>query len=506
MRAALPEKLKKLAHDEAIAPLVLAFKKTFPRGELFLVGGTVRDALLSRSDRKDYDLVARNVPAPRLEAFLKHRGRVDLVGKRFGVWKFVPKGGEPGRAIDIALPRTEHSFTGGGYRDVTVDSDPALPIEEDLARRDFTVNALALRLTPSLVLLDPFEGRADLRAKTIRTVGNAAERFREDYSRMLRGIRFAAQLGFGIEDYTMQGIRLFMRNIHDVRATPGGNMRIVSTETIARELLKAFGSNPVAAFDLCYDSTATDVLLPELLPMRGCEQPPNFHSEGDVWTHTRLALSRLGDEGFVKRFGRARPSPLVVMAVLFHDIGKPPAKRTPEEHGTDRIRFNDHDRIGAEMTEAIARRLTFSAPEEVGVDPDRLAWLVRYHLFTVHGNIGEIRPATLEKYFFNPNQPGAELLQVIYCDSMATVPEGGIPKTHLQHLDALTRRIEELAALGAGRKLPPPLLRGEEIMKLRGLSPGPEVGRLIEALREAQLEGAVKTATEAKKFIEGLAP
>ena len=501
MPETVPAKLKALAQKEPLVALMKAFKAAFKGAELYVVGGTVRDALLGRSDNKDYDLVARGVPADALEKFLKKLGRVDLVGKRFGVWKFLPKDAALSHAIDVALPRTEHSFNEGGYRDVSVASDPSLPIEQDLARRDFTVNAMAFRLVPRLALIDPFNGRKDLRAKIIRTVGNPAERFKEDYSRMLRAIRFTCQLGFALDEETKLAIRVFMKHINDVRPTPNGNMRIVSTEIIAREIIKALVKDPVTAFDLLYETGATEILMPELLAMRHCTQPPNFHSEGDVWEHTRLALARIGDEGFMERFGE-KPTPLVYLATLFHDIGKPPARQSPEEHGTDRIRFNDHDRIGSEMTETIARRLTLSAPEDVGVDTEKLVWIVRYHLFTVHGKIDEIRPTTLEKYFFNPNLPGRELLMVIYCDSMATIPEGGLTKKHLQHLDLLMKRIDELEKLGAGRTLPPPILDGVQIMKLLGLKPGPEVGVIINDLREAQLAGKVKTEAEAKKFVK----
>jgi tRNA nucleotidyltransferase/poly(A) polymerase len=503
----IPEKLLALKKREPLKSLAPAFHAAFPKGELYLVGGTVRDALLGRDDSKDYDIVARGVPADALEKFLGKLGRVDLVGKRFGVWKFVPNEARPRgvevspRQIDIALPRTEHSFNSGGYRDVSVDSDPELPIEKDLARRDFTVNAMALRLTPKPALLDPYDGRKDIKAKIIRTVGEAPERFREDYSRMLRGLRFACQLGFAIDDRAMGAIRALMPHINDIRPTPGGNMRVVSTEIIARELVKAMACDPVRAFDLWNESGATEILMPELLAMRGCRQPRNHHTEGDVWAHTRLALSKIGDQDFKTRFGPEKPPALVHFAVLFHDIAKPVTMQTPEEHGTDRIRYNNHDSIGGEMAAAISKRLTLSSAEGYGIDSDKLSWIVSHHLFTLHGNIDEIRPNTLEKYFFNPNVPGRELLMTIYCDSLATVPEGGQKPDHLKHLDRLMERLNDLASMGAGRKLPAPLLDGVAIMKLLKLEPGKRVGEIIEALREAQLSGKVETRDEAKEFI-----
>lgn len=499
MTQKIPAKVLAIKKEEPLKSLASAFHATFPKGELYLVGGTLRDVMLGRDGHKDFDLVSRLVEPERLEKFLGRLGRVDLVGKRFGVWKFVPKG--ESKAIDIALPRTEHSFNSGGYRDVSVDSDPNLEIEKDLARRDFTVNAMALRLTPKVELVDPFDGGKDLKAKLMRTVGEPLDRFKEDYSRMLRGIRFACQLGFAIEDHAMGGIKAFMPRMNDYHSTPLGNMRVVATEIIARELTKALVADPIRAFDLWNESGAVQCLMPELLAMRGCIQPPNHHSEGDVWAHTRLALTKLGDAGFKERFGE-NATALVHFAVLFHDIAKPVTMQTPEEHGTDRIRYNNHDRIGGDMAEDIARRLTLSAAEGYGIDTEKLGWIIRHHLFTLQGNIDEIRPGTLEKYFFNPNLPGRELLMTIYCDSMATVPEGGMKPDHLKHLDRLMERVDELAAMGAGNKLPAPILDGGSIMKLLKIGPGPEVGRIIASLREAQLEGKVKNRQEAERFIK----
>jgi tRNA nucleotidyltransferase/poly(A) polymerase len=505
MASTLPTKLLSLKNRPPLKELISRFKSAFPKGELYLVGGSVRDALMGRDGGKDLDLVVRLVPANALEKFLAKNGKVNLVGKRFGVWKFVPgfeAGPQQAQTLDIALPRTEHSFNSGGYRDVSVDSDPELPIEKDLARRDFTVNAMALRLAPTAALIDPFDGQKDLRSKLIRCVGEPAERFREDYSRMLRGLRFACQLGFTLEDHVMGAIRALLPRINDYQHTPLGNMRVVSTEIIARELAKALTSDPVRAFDLWNESGATEILMPEMLAMRNCRQPTNFHSEGDVWTHTRLALSKIGDAGFQKMFGAEKPPALVHFSVLFHDIAKPATMQTPEEHGVDRIRYTNHDRLGAEITEAIAKRLTLSSAEGFGIDAEKLAWLVRTHLFVMHGNVDEIRPGTLEKYFFNPVLPGRELLMLMYCDGMATVPEGGIGPEHLRPLARLIERIKELEAMGAGRRLPAPLLNGGEIMKLLKIEPGPKVGEIIAALREEQLTGKIKTKAEAKKFVK----
>ncbi|MFH0804918.1 MAG: hypothetical protein V1916_01845 [Patescibacteria group bacterium] len=246
-------------------------QKKFPTAEVFLVGGIVRDALLNRPS-KDYDFVVRNVPLPKLRQFLASQGHVDLVGKNFGVLKFIPRGFTGSEAIDIALPRTEHSLLTGGYRDFKVQSDPRLPIELDLARRDFTINALAFDVQKK-ILIDQFVGQADLKNKIIKTVGKPSERFSEDYSRILRGLRFACQLGFTIEPNSRASIKKLTSKLNEKR--DGGY--VVPRETISRELIKSFVANPALALDLYDQSGALKVLAPELLKMKKCPQPANFH-------------------------------------------------------------------------------------------------------------------------------------------------------------------------------------------------------------------------------------
>ncbi|MBI4434803.1 hypothetical protein HY635_03260, partial [Candidatus Uhrbacteria bacterium] len=280
--------------------------------EAYLVGGIVRDASLGR-DAKDYDFVVRGVSADALRAFLAARGRVDLVGRNFGVFKFLPSGWpEDAEAIDIALPRTEHAEGTGGYRDVDVQSDPTLPIAADLARRDFTINAMAWDVR-NRTLIDPFNGRDDLTQRIIRAVGNPSERFAEDRSRTLRGLRFAAQLGFDIEPATMAAIRATMPTINEQRPArktheqltllPGALEYVTPREIVARELIKSFDADPVRSMDLWDDAGAIAELMPEALAMKGCAQPDIYHSEGDVWTHTRLALAKLSSPEYRAEFG-----------------------------------------------------------------------------------------------------------------------------------------------------------------------------------------------------------
>jgi poly(A) polymerase len=490
------------------------FLKLFPSGEIFLVGGAVRDIALGVKEVKDYDFVVRGINVSQLEKFLEKRGKVVLVGKNFGVYKFVPKGVEIDEAIDIALPRTEHSLgEGGGYRDFKVQSDPAMKIEEDLARRDFTINAMALKFSAQgrsalggkvEEIKDPYNGLQDIASKIIRAVGDPKERFKEDYSRMLRALRFAVKLDFKIEEKTFEAISGLISRVNDERKIGKNKERVVPYETIAKEFVKTFYYSPTKAFDLYEESGATIELIPEMLTLKGCPQPRNFHSEGDVWTHTRLALSKLDSKVFKKYFKKEKPRASVVVGLLFHDLGKPITIKTPEKDGTDRIRFSGHDILGAELAKKICRRLKLdSLPENspLRVDADRLKMVIEKHMLLVQGKVKEMRPGTIEKYFFNPNFPGEELLQLNLADSLATIPEKG--KVDLSNFKGILKRINSLKKLVKEKnRLPAPILDGHEIMKHFNLKPGKEIGELINVLREAQLSGDLgkeKSSLESRK-------
>lgn len=488
--------------------------KKFPQAEIFLVGGLVRDWLLKKPS-KDWDFVVREVPAKKLASFLKTQGTVNLVGEHFGVFKFTPKNSSA--TFDIALPRTEHALGTGGYRDVETQSDPHLPIIEDLSRRDFTINALALRLGSSSSkkivaqkLIDAFAGLVDLKNKTIRTVGKSEERFQEDYSRLLRCLRFSSQLDFDIEEKTWRALREKMKNINATATIGGETKRLVPYEIVARELIKSLMKNPTRTLDLFDMSGAFKFLVPELLKMKDCPQPPEFHAEGDVWNHTRLALTALHSTGF-KKFLKTLPphlqsqpsiTPELVLGVLFHDLGKPYTIKTPEKDGTDRIRTDEHDSVGADLIKKIGTRLKFSAVEEYPCEVDKIAWLIQRHLITVHGDPLKFTNRTIEKYFFSPLFPGADLLKLIYCDQMASFV-GGVPQ--LGSLPLLVKRIKLLLKnLKQKKTLPLPLLNGHEIMTKLNLSPGPQVGKIIEQLREEQLSGKIKTKAQANNFLKNL--
>lgn len=472
--------------------------KKFPKGEIYLVGGAVRDALLGKGGQKDFDFVVREVTIENLEKFLEKRGSVVLVGKNFGVFKFIPKGQKMEEAIDVALPRTEHSLgTGGGYRDFKVQSDPAMPIEDDLSRRDFTVNAMAWDLK-NKKLVDPFGGLGDLDKRILRAVGVSEARFKEDYSRMLRGLRFAVQLCFSIEKKTEAALKKMMAHINDTRS---GKERVVPYETIAKETIKAFWHDSAKAFDLFEASGALYELMPEIFVMKGCPQPANFHSEGDVWVHTKMALANLKSKAFIKEFGKEKPPAEVVFAVLFHDLGKPLTIKTPEKDGTDRIRFDGHDTAGAKAAEEICRRLkldSFPDGSPLKAVPARVGQMIGKHMLLVQGKIDEMRPSTIEKYFFNQNFPGLGLLQLAFVDATATIPEVGQPD--LTNFRQMKARIKNLKKTVAKRdRLPPPVLDGTEIMKKFKLPSGPKIGELLLVLRESQLSGELEKKKNKKK-------
>jgi len=467
------------------------------------VGGAVRDTLLARQNVQDFDFVVRGWKIDELQKLLVGEGKVNLVGKKFGVFKFVPQGKTMTEPLDIALPRTELSMATGGYHDFKIDYNEKLPVQADLGRRDFTVNAMAYELK-SEKLIDEFGGQIDLGHRIIKTVGNAYERFEEDYSRMLRSLRFACQLDWQIEEVTFKATQKLIVHINDRRKSE----RVVPYEVIASELLKAFVANPVRAFDLYNKSGALKELMPELLEMKNCPQPVNWHSEGDVWQHVRLCLKNLQSRDFKARFKQTiikaeseLLNPELVMAVLWHDIGKPYTVQTPEKDGTDRIRFNNHDNFGAKLTRKKFELLKLSAAPEFDFEPERASWLIaKHHLFDPI-TVKAMKNSTIEKYFFSDKYNGEDLLKLGFVDILSSIWKGSDDK-RFEGFELMLKRINELKRLGKGKQLPKALLNGDEIMKTLDLKPGEQVGKILEALREKQLSGEIKNKQEALEFIK----
>src|SRR2546429_7064670 len=297
----------------------------------YFAGGCVRDMVRGLTP-KDYDVVT----AARPEAVQTLFPRTFAVGVHFGVIIVL----ENGFQFEVATFRSDDAYIDGRHPSAVHFSSP----EEDAQRRDFTINGMFYDPVAEK-MIDLVGGRADIDAKRVRAIGDPAQRFGEDRLRMLRAVRFATVLGYEIEKATW-----------DALATNAESINQISAERIRDELIRTFLSpNRVRGWDLLDSSGLMRAILPELEAMKGVLQPEQFHPEGDVFVHTRLMLQLLPQEV---------PVPLV-FAVLFHDVAKPV---TAMVDTTGRIRFNDHDRIGAQMTEAIMRRLRFSSAEIEATD------------------------------------------------------------------------------------------------------------------------------------------
>jgi len=369
------------------------------------------------------------------------------VGVRFGVVLVPTESG----VYDVATFRREGPYL-DGRRPSFVEY---ATLEEDVRRRDFTVNALMFDPLDGSVV-DLVGGRDDLAARRIRTVGDPETRFAEDHLRMLRAIRLAAELDFTIDEETFQAIRAHAPAITRV-----------SAERIRDELLRLLVSpGRVPGLERLQESGLLREILPEVAAMEGVEQPPEFHPEGDVLTHTRLALSHLQD-----------PSPILALAVLLHDVGKPPTFRRAE-----RIRFDGHDEAGAAMAEEICRRLRLSNDETALVVD-----LVREHLRI--RDLPRMRPAKVKRFLARPDI--ADHLELHRVDCLASHGDLSTWEWARQAREHLTEEEQR----------PPRLVTGDDLIA-RGYRPGPRFKEILEAVLDAQIEGRVRTREEALALVE----
>lgn len=406
-----------------------------------MAGGCVRDLLLGLTP-KDFDIATDALPGQVGPLF----EQVIPVGVSFGVQLVV----EPEGTFEVATFRED-----GPYEDGRHPSRVAFSTAEaDAQRRDFTINALFLDPT-SDTILDYVDGQADLRRGVLRAVGDPAARFREDRLRLLRAVRLAARLDFAIEPVTLSAIREHAAAVTET-----------SAERIRDEVLKMLTEGAARrAFELLDETGLLAAILPEIAAMKGVEQPPEFHPEGDVWTHTLMLLENLGPA-----------SPTLAMGALLHDVGKP-VTQTFE----DRIRFNQHDAVGAEMARAICRRLRMSRE-----DTDRVAWLVRQHMRFAHAP--KMRPAKRKRFMRTPGFE--ELIALARLDCLASHRD-------TRTVDAIAA---EFAALTPEEMRPTPLLTGNDLMAM-GFTPGPLLGQIVRRLEDAQLDGAIASADEAREFV-----
>ncbi len=325
--------------------------------QALLVGGCVRDLLLGR-EPADYDVTTDATPDQVSALFPESVA----VGAQFGVI-LIPRGGVK---VEVATFRSDAGYSDGRHPDSVVYSKAP---QEDVQRRDFTINGLLMRHDTGEVL-DYVDGQADLKAKVIRAIGEPDRRFKEDKLRMMRAVRFAARFGFEIEAETFRAIRRHVAEIHQV-----------SPERLRDELTKMLTEGAAQqAFELLDETGLLQQVLPEIGAMKGVEQPPQFHPEGDVWIHTRMMLEGLPKDA----------SPTLAWGALLHDVGKPPTFQSAAETG-DRIRFNHHVEVGVRMAEAICRRLRFSNEET-----EQILALVDNHM--KFGAVEEMRTSTLKKF------------------------------------------------------------------------------------------------------------
>jgi putative nucleotidyltransferase with HDIG domain len=414
----------------------------------YFAGGCIRDALLNIPP-KDID-IATSASPEQVQALFH---RTIPVGIQFGVVRVRVAEME----FEVATFRSDGIYLDGRHPSAIRFSTP----EQDAARRDFTINGMFYDPLSERVI-DYINGREDLAGKLVRAIGQPSRRFAEDRLRMLRALRFAAVLGFEIEAGTWSAIRADAQEI-----------AIISPERIRDELLKMLvNPNRLRGFDLLDQSGLLAVILPEIEALKGCDQPEQFHPEGDVFVHTRLMLGLLAPEA----------SGPQVLAVLLHDIGKPRVRSF--DPVDQRIRFNGHDRVGAEMAEKVMTRLRFPRYEI-----DQVVDAVSNHM--VFKDVRQMRPAKLRRFMARPHF-GIELeLHRIDCAGS----HGDLENYHF-----LINKESEFAQEPL---IPARLVRGDDLIAM-GLAPGPRIGELLEAVQTAQLEGEIKTRMEALELLRTL--
>jgi poly(A) polymerase len=415
--------------------------------QALLVGGCVRDLLLGR-EPADFDVTTDATPERVMSLFPEGIG----VGAQFGV-VLVPR---EGANVEVATFRSDVGYSDGRHPDRVVYSTTA---KEDVQRRDFTINGLLMRDDTGEVL-DFVGGQADLKAGLLRAIGEPSRRFAEDKLRMLRAVRFAARFHFVIEPVTSAAIRRHANGISQVSAERlRDELTKLLTEGVARR-----------GFELLDDSGLLQQLLPEIAAMKGVEQPPEFHPEGDVWIHTLLMIEQLP----------AGCSSALAWAVLLHDVGKPPTFKPVSETG-DRIRFDGHVDVGVRMAEDICRRLRFSNEET-----EQISALVANHMR--FKDVEQMRASTLKRFVRLPRFD--EHLE-------------------LHRLDCLSshRRLESygfvqgfLAETPPEQVCPPRLLTGDDLQRM-GYVPGPLFSEILRSLEDAQLEGRVQDKEGATEYV-----
>jgi putative nucleotidyltransferase with HDIG domain len=410
--------------------------------QAYLVGGCVRDLLLGIK-AKDFD-VSTDARPDRLMDLFPNSGRV---GAHFGVVLVRDAFSQ----VEVATFRSDQEYTDGRRpAGVHFESSP----KQDVLRRDFTINGLMMDIETKEVL-DFVGGREDLERGIVRAIGDAEVRFGEDHLRMLRAIRFAARLGFQIEPATFQAIRDNHRAIARV-----------SAERIRDELSRILTEGGARrGFEMLDATGLLEVILPEVAAMKGVEQPPEFHPEGDVWTHTLMLLEQM-----------EHPTLTLALGALLHDVGKPPTFRV-----ADRIRFDGHVEEGVHMAQAILGRLRFSRDEMAQVEA-----LVANHM--KFKDVQQMKESTLKRFLRLPDFE--EHLELHRLDVLSSN----------KRLDNYHLVKEKLGELSEEHLRPNRLLTGADLISA-GYEPGPRFTAILRAVEDAQLEGRIHTAGEALELV-----
>jgi poly(A) polymerase len=432
----------------------------------YFAGGCVRDMLLG-VEPQDFDVATSARPEQVQAAF----GRTEDVGAHFGVVLVIDKvpgarGDAERVATEVATFRHDGAYSDGRRPDaVRFSTDP----REDVLRRDFSINGLLLDVAAYEAgdrledcVLDFVGGRADLEQKTVRAIGEPALRFEEDKLRMLRAVRFAARLGFAIETRTMQAIR-----------QAAAEIAVVSAERVRDELTKILTEGAARrGFELLDETGLLQQVLPEITRMHGVEQPPQYHPEGDVFTHTMLLLERLP----------AGAAATLAWGMLLHDVGKPATYMPPDPaRPGDRIRFNGHVEVGLAVARTILSRLRFS-----GEDAAQILALIQHHM--QFGDVTKMKQSTLKRFL--RLQHFEEHLALHRADCLSS--HGG-----LETYDFARQRFEEL---GEEQIRPTPVLTGDDLIAA-GYRPGPEFRAMLTLAEDAQLEGRVTSREEALELV-----
>ena len=407
----------------------------------------MRDLLLGR-EPADYDVTTDATPERVMELFPESVG----VGAQFGV-VLVPR---DGLKVEVVTFRSDVGYSDGRHPDRVVYAKTP---QEDVQRRDFTINGLLMRHN-SGEILDFVDGQADLKAGVIRAIGEPDRRFAEDKLRMMRAVRFAARFEFEIEHTTFAAIRRHAGAVTDV-----------SAERIREELTKLLTEGAArTGFELLEKSWLLSIVLPEIAAMKGVPQPPQYHPEGDVWIHTLLMIEGLA----------AGSSPTLAWGVLLHDVGKPPTYKPASQTG-DRIRFDHHVDVGVRMAEAICRRYKFSNEET-----EQIIALVANHMR--FGVVDQMKKSTLKRFVRLPRfEEHMELHRLDCISSHRNLESYGFVRRFLEETP-----VEEVR--------PQRVLTGTDLSEM-GYIPGPVFSEILRAVEDAQLEGQIGTKHEAEEFV-----